>query len=166
MSEHRIAISWGSGSLSICENKVKCHGRVRVASRWAGEAYEIFVRHLCVLGDSLVFSGLNPGREYRVWVMGLRGGATYTQAVEIISAEGIEGFTQSAEARQLFVNGGIGSSSEDLSGYAGLFTPTTHGEINIRVTGEEGVFLAGVAVQELDEDDDDGFSCFFSSSTG
>jgi hypothetical protein len=101
----------------------------------------------------LDFTGLTPGAAYGVYVLGLRGGATYTQNVSIEGVQMVEGdqmvsFTQNAPADTLSVNDQVGSNMSLLTSAGKYVSATPSGTIKIRV-GSSGYFLAGVALEKL-----------------
>ena len=94
----------------------------------------------------LKISNLEAGRNYDVWVFGLRdGGAGVKQDVSIQG--GATTFHQEAASQNLVVNVNQGSSANDLSTYALAIAASAGGEITITVTADEELYgIAGVAI--------------------
>jgi hypothetical protein len=90
---------------------------------------------------------LTPGAAYGVYVMGLRGGTSYSQAVSIVGVQTVS-FTQAAAADTLSVNDQVGADTALLTSSAKYVRATPSGGIAITVGGS-GFFVAGVALQKL-----------------
>ncbi len=98
-------------------------------------------------GYTLTYSSLTPGISYEVYVFGMdtvSGSASYT-----ITGQGNPAtFTQTYGANQLWVNGAIGNSSQQLTSYAIIVVASPSGTITIEsqdITGDLG--LAGLAIR-------------------
>ena len=95
----------------------------------------------------LTFTGLTPGVAYGVYVLGLRGGQSYSQPVSIAGVSTVS-FTQAAAADEVTVNDQLGSSTSLLTSAGKYVRATPSGEIVITVGGA-GYYIAGVALQKI-----------------
>jgi hypothetical protein len=100
---------------------------------------------------TFTFSSLTGGALYEVYVFGLNiiaGTTSYT-----VSGQGTPAtFTQTPAGNQLWVNGSVGSSSQQLSSYAVIVMASATGTITILaqdVSGNLGV--GGLAIREYDD---------------
>jgi hypothetical protein len=98
----------------------------------------------------LTFTGLTPGGEYAIWVLGLRdgvGGAN--QRVSIDGATNIT-FDQVAASANLFINGELGSNAREFSSYSRTLAAAVDGSITITVQSLGELYsLAGVAIEAV-----------------
>ena len=106
-------------------------------------------------GDSYtatLFSDLVPSAEYRVYVFGISDdfGFNFSNDVTLTGLNSAS-FTQVLDNTNLYINGSVGSSSQDLSSYAELIIANAAGEISISVTATAGADrfgIAGLALQQ------------------
>jgi S-layer homology domain len=97
--------------------------------------------------NSIVFSGLDPSRDYRVWAVGLRTSVgPFQQQVNFVGSSKI-GILQMADKSQLAVNSSVGSSSQTFSSYALKLRPDDQGRIRLDFVGATdltyGISIAG-----------------------
>ncbi|NND68567.1 MAG: hypothetical protein HKN19_13350 [Halioglobus sp.] len=99
----------------------------------------------------LRFTGLDAGRDYNVWLFGIRFGAAGTSQSVSIQGDGAPIiFTQTAPSEDLVVNSTIGNSATDLSTYAVVVTAPIGGEITTTVTADAISNLYAVAGIAID----------------
>ncbi len=105
-------------------------------------------------GDSYTttFSDLVPGAGYRVYVFGISDDFLLNFSNEVtITGLNIVSFSQALDNTNLYINGSVGSSSQDLSSYAELIVANAAGEITVTVTASAGADrfgVAGLAIQQ------------------
>ncbi|MBD2625741.1 PFE-CTERM domain-containing protein [Trichormus variabilis] len=97
------------------------------------------------------FSGLASNSLYNIYVFGLRGGVPIYQTVTITGGGSPVSFIQQGPANSLFVNSGIGNSTNTLSSYAISILSSAAGTIDVSYTGGDGgngvtFTAAGVAI--------------------
>ena len=111
----------------------------------------------------MTFSGLQPNIQYKMWVFGLRYGFSYTQTVSITGDLEAGGFDQVGGNSELTVNENILSPATSLTNVSRIYSPDINGDINIRVSGDAGYFISGVAIQEVESEETS--ICFISGSS-
>ncbi len=97
------------------------------------------------------FSDLDAFAEYRVYVFGIADDFVdeHSNDVTITGLNSVS-FTQAVDNNDLYINGSVGSSAQDLSNYAELIIADAAGEIEIEIeasAGVDGYGLAGLAIQ-------------------
>ena len=97
-----------------------------------------------------VWSGLEPGSPYEVYVFGADV-ETNTQRVTITGGGVSTSFVQTLGAQELFINGEVGQSTRELPSYADVVLADQDGKITINVEKLSGVSLslAGLAIRQL-----------------
>jgi hypothetical protein len=109
-----------------------------------GNIYRLVEQQPVQLG--LRIFNLEASRNYDLWVFGLRDGAGGVNQAISIQAGAIT-FNQTGLSQNLFANGTLGSSANDLSVYSVSATADGSGEINITVTSNPDLYaVAGLAI--------------------
>lgn len=105
-------------------------------------------RQPAAFDDSLVFSGLDKGNNYRVWAIGISNGSYQNNWT--ITGQTSTSFSQSGNGGELTFNNQVGSSSQTLDSYAVTVRPDANGEISFDLTGlgARGK-VAGIAIESL-----------------
>ncbi|MEM1331563.1 MAG: hypothetical protein AAGG07_13495 [Planctomycetota bacterium] len=99
---------------------------------------------------SFRLSGLESGKEYYFWVMGLRAFSGLTNVISVQSAEGSTEFSQIDTAvSRLWINDELGDSTRSFQSYAHIYTADANGEISFAINREapNSWGVAGLAVQ-------------------
>ena len=106
---------------------------------------------------TLTYSGLTPGQEYAVMVLGLDvdPDRNFSQTVTLTGAGGpLPSFIQNLKQGELMVNGETGSYTRTLLSYAQYVVANTAGQIIVGLTpnvGSDGVSLGGLAIAKTPE---------------
>jgi len=101
------------------------------------------------------YRGLDPGQEYRVWVLGMRIVNPFANIVSITGAGPTINFTQNGSVGELWVNGERGDNTRDLASFAVIQTADAGGSIQFTVGYDAAIanrgVIAGVAIQVIPE---------------
>ena len=114
-----------------------------------GNMYDAYGRlNPSIFTLTATFGNLIPFQPYDAYAFGLWWGGPNSQTVTITSASGSVSFVQQGGDLQLYVNGSVGSSSQNLEAYASLAVSDASGNIAITYRGLAGILVpSGVALE-------------------